>query len=392
MTNISTKKSKRKKRRKSKGTDKQLISNRFNTDTPNNGPYCLVTCQHDGLDQAESMVRCCIWMKWVHPISCCNDLEQDADHAGVYTCSSCRTISEHLLNLEKTVDTLHTMNKDLIRLLEPKEQECADLRKLLSSDSTTSTIDLDVPATANSNIPDPITRQSKPIPKPRTSTQKYKFKPKVNLLGDSMVRNSGEHLAKSLPNTNTCVYSKSGLSIETATKIASQIFYDHKEKDIAILHMGTNNLNEHKPDVLCSKYDKLIHKVKNTVTKSRIIVTGIADRITPGSPPIYQNNHLCSRCSSDKSLAFIDPNPELIQRNYRHDGIHFNYNGIYSFRNLLAVISQLQFSVSEELPSSLANKSDKPTNPCHFKHLFAKVSLKNVHSIPGKNGKTVLYF
>ena len=57
------------------------------------------------------------------------------------------------------------MNKDLIRLLESKEQECADLRKLLSSDSTTSTIDLHVPATANNNIPDPITRQSKPIPK-----------------------------------------------------------------------------------------------------------------------------------------------------------------------------------------------------------------------------------
>ena len=90
---------------------------RCNTDTPNNSPYCLVTCQHNGLDQAEPMVRCCICMKWVHPISCCNDIEQDANHAGVYTCSLSRTISERLLNLEKTVDTLHTMNKDLIRLL-----------------------------------------------------------------------------------------------------------------------------------------------------------------------------------------------------------------------------------------------------------------------------------
>ena len=65
------------------------------------------------------------------------------------------------------------MSKYLIRLLESKKQECADLRKLLSSDSTTSTIDLPVPATANINIPDPITRQSKPIPKPSTSIQKY---------------------------------------------------------------------------------------------------------------------------------------------------------------------------------------------------------------------------
>ena len=91
---------------------------------------------------------------------------------------------------------------------------------------------------------------------------------------------------------------------------------------------------------LCSKYDKLIHKVKNTVTKSRIIVTGIADRITPGSSPMNQkaltlNNHLRSWCSSDKSLAFIDPNPELIQRNYRHDGTTMVY---IAFRNLLAVM------------------------------------------------------
>ena len=296
------------------------------------------------------MVRCCICMKWVLSISCCNDSEQDANHAGVYTCSLCRTISGRLVNLEKTIDSLHTMNKDLIRLLEFKEQECADLRKLLSSDSNTSTIDLHVPATANNNIPDPITRQSKPIPKPRTSTQKYKFKPKVTLLGDSMVRNSGEHLAKSLPNTNTCVYYKSGLSIETATNIASQIFCNLKDKDIAIIHVATNDLVEHEPGVLCSKYDKLIHKVKNTVTKSRIIVTGIADRITSGSSTMNQkalilNNHLCSRCYCDKSLAFIDPNPELTQRNYRHDGIHFNCNVIYSFLKFIITVICLTFII-----------------------------------------------
>ena len=39
-------------------------------------------CQHNGLDQAEPMVRCCICMKWVLSISCCNDSEQDANHAG----------------------------------------------------------------------------------------------------------------------------------------------------------------------------------------------------------------------------------------------------------------------------------------------------------------------
>ena len=142
-----------------------------------------------------------------------------------------------------------------------------------------------------------------------------------------MVRNSGEHSAKSLPNMNTCVYSKFILSI-------------HKDKDIAILHVGTNDLDDQEPDILCSNYDKLIPKVKNTVIKYRIIVSGIADRITPGSSPMNQkalilNNHLCSRCSSHKSLAFIDPNPELIQRNYRHDGIHFNYNGIYSFSKFI---------------------------------------------------------
>ena len=49
-------------------------------------------CKFNGVSHAsEVMLRCCICMRWVHPISCCGDSPEDASHD---TCSHCRTISE----------------------------------------------------------------------------------------------------------------------------------------------------------------------------------------------------------------------------------------------------------------------------------------------------------
>ena len=95
-------------------------------------------CKFNGaLHASEVMLRCCICMKLVHPISCCGDSPEDASHEGIYTCSHCRTIPDRISNLERTNDKLHETNKKLITLLEAKDKECSDLYKMLirSSDS-----------------------------------------------------------------------------------------------------------------------------------------------------------------------------------------------------------------------------------------------------------------
>ena len=71
-------------------------------------------------------------------------------------------------------------------MLEIKEEECTHLRSLLNekSNSSNPTCRTEV----NSTIP-----PTKPIPAPRKRPLKNKTKPKITILGSSMVRNTGPH-------------------------------------------------------------------------------------------------------------------------------------------------------------------------------------------------------
>ena len=219
-------------------------------------------------------------------------------------------------------------------MLEIKEEECTHLRSLINEKSNSS--NPICRTEVNSTIP-----PTKPIPAPRKRPLKNETKPKITILGSSMVRNTGPHISENLKEKNTCVYAISGLTISDANAKTSAIFAQHDKDDIAVLQVGTNDLPICEAEELITKYDNLINEVKLVAPDSKLVVTAVADRIYPGSATINQkshllNKHLRNRCLRDKNLVFIDANPELLIKNYRYDGTHFNYNGTKFFANFLS--------------------------------------------------------
>ena len=317
------------------------LTSDFLKEKPDKGPFCLPLCSHGGLDVAESMIRCCICMRWVHPTSCCSDSIDDANLIGMYTCIQCRNIYDKLSCVENKLDELQSLNKDLIRMLEAKELECMDLRKLRQEKSSSGDPDVHVrQIQVNDKETSSVKSCSKPTPKPRSSINRVSKK-KVSVLGSSIIRNTGPIMSKSLPNMDTCTYSVSGLSIIQASEIAPKIFHGFKSSDTAVLQVGTNDLPFCFSDELESKYDKLINSVRTTAPGSKIILTAVPHRLTPGSTVINQkadhlNRFFSTRCSSEKNLIFTDANPQCIRYNYKYDGTHFNYQGTSFFANYIS--------------------------------------------------------
>ena len=67
-------------------------------------------------------------------------------------------------------------------------------------------------------------------------------KPTVSIIGNSLVRNTGELISKALPDMNTCVYSTSGLNVNKATNFIPKILSDSKASDSVVLYLGTTDV------------------------------------------------------------------------------------------------------------------------------------------------------
>ena len=304
--------------------------------------YCIPSCRHKGLDTAEGMLRCCICMRWVHPVSCCGDNKKDVELVGIYSCIVCRGLSDRLANIEKTIANLQDTNKTLIRLLEDKENECSSLRKLLAEKTTSADPQSDLPLVTNEVRALP--KRDKPIPAPRskTSLNINSKKPKVTVLGTSMVRGSGPELAKCLGTKNTMVYSISGLSLESAAAKSNDIFKDHRQGDVAAIQIGTADLLTHNVSQLESKYSDLLSIIKSSAPECKLIVNAVPRRLPSrsGSGMANQradqlNDFLRKRCTMDKQLVFLDPNPVLSTTYYEKDGLHLNGFGLNYFSKFL---------------------------------------------------------
>ena len=141
-------------------------------------------------------------------------------------------------------------------------------------------------------------------------------KPKLTVLGNSMVRNTGPIISDSYKEADSTVYSISGLSIDKASQMAKNIFSNHSENDVAVLQVGTCDVENENIANLITKYDKLINSVSSSAPSSRIVVTAVPLRVSADSSAINEktrklNNHLRSVCSKDKKLTFLDANPPV---------------------------------------------------------------------------------
>ena len=123
-------------------------------------------------------------------------MKDDAILVGAYTCAICRKLADRLSKIEQTVENLHNINSDLIKMLEAKELECSQLRQLLAQKSNSENSPAQTTEKNTETIV--INTQSKPIPAPRVSLKNKIPKAKVTVLGNSMVRNSGSLLTNHL--------------------------------------------------------------------------------------------------------------------------------------------------------------------------------------------------
>ena len=92
---------------------------------------CIPGCNYDGPKGDAELFRCCTCMRWVDLV-CCGDQESDSNYVGIFNCSKCRTINDHVLNIEKQLMISQDLNKNLFDLIEKSNEECEKLRKLLS--------------------------------------------------------------------------------------------------------------------------------------------------------------------------------------------------------------------------------------------------------------------
>ena len=83
--------------------------------------------------------------------------------------------------------------------------------------------------------------------------QNENTKPKVTLLGGSMVRNSGTIISANMGGVESTVYSVSGLTISKGTDVAKNVFASHTKNDIAVLQVGTSDVENSSVDRLCSR-------------------------------------------------------------------------------------------------------------------------------------------
>ena len=118
-------------------------------------------------------------------------------------------------------------------------------------------------------------------PRSKTSLNINSKKPKVTVLGTSMVRGSGPELAKCLGTKNTMVYSISGLSLESAAAKSNDIFKDHRQGDVAAIQIGTADLLTHNVSQLESKYSDLLSIIKSSAPECKLIINAVPRRLPP---------------------------------------------------------------------------------------------------------------
>ena len=238
-------------------------------------------------------------MFWVHP-ECCGDTKDDLKYFGVYSCSECRLIGKRVRNVEKQLSDMHILNMDLIKKLQNSQEECSNRRKQLSVlfDEKSQTVRIkknycDIPgynvtaalkakpitdkshchaSTQNNgnSIPNPNTGSTpiSPLPRPRPRSSQVNHsspsddKPKIILVGDSMVHGSGPLLASELTEHNTCVLSHSGQTVLDASSSISDLLQNHRNGDLIMLHLGTNDLDQLTRVNICDNYGRLLDKIK----------------------------------------------------------------------------------------------------------------------------------
>ena len=257
--------------------------------------HCYSNCEY-GRVYDRNMVQCSTCMGWIHAV--CSDAGEEA--RAIWNCSKCRTLPETVEDLKQQIIEVHSLLSDMIQKqgelytnlgdiltknhklqMEVKElkKQNHDLRinqyNRLEASSSSSESDLSSNEDEESEgravskaqkarrygtVRNHINSSSNKPNKRVIHPNKPKEKPKITVLGGSMVRNSGPVISSVLKPTeyNSIVYSLSGLTIKEASKKAPSIFQEHADSDIAILQVGTSDFEKHSSVALVNQYEDLM--------------------------------------------------------------------------------------------------------------------------------------
>ena len=86
---------------------------------------CVPECLYNGDKERSKTVTCFLCMSLFHP-DCCGGPDEMV-HNGPFSCSICRQMGKKVIRLEQQIENMHTLNKDLILLLEKSHRENENL-------------------------------------------------------------------------------------------------------------------------------------------------------------------------------------------------------------------------------------------------------------------------
>ena len=325
--------------------------------------YCLPCCLFNRQEEGRGMLKCCQCMTWVHP-ECCGDKPDEHLRDGIYNCSECRLIGKRLSKLEQQLDGMHSLNKELIIMLERSQLECASLREIINNLSQQNQNDelsantnnipnsLNVPVIPSkrtesfriclessprrNSIPGKTQVKAQNAPVQATTT----CKPCINVIGDSLVRGIGPMISSDLDKFDTVVLSKSGQTLTSAAPTITDTISDMTKDDTLVLQLGTNDISQSSDSQLMRKYNEIIQRVKCDAPDLSVVITALPNQLYPEYENTNHkidnlNSYLKSVCALDKKFVFLDCTPPVNRSYFKADGVHFNHTGSRYFANCL---------------------------------------------------------
>ena len=327
-----------------------------------------------------SMIRCHVCMILFH-IKC-----SDATNLqSIWTCDKCRSLpntvsilTEQLSELQNVLSNLISKQDDFysniceisannFKLLEENKQLKKKLyeyrinayNELTSSESSSDSVSSEQETSDDDEGPFTVitTRRNKKKRsnqncKSRNKTDRSKTiqsenvettpknvkssKPKATIVGDSIIRGSGNKLSSVINSFDTCVLSTSGYTVNDAAANISEIAENHSHKDIIIFQIGTNDVIHSDHLHLMGKYEKMIKNTKSAAPDCNVVLTAVPNRITMNSNWLNKkidnlNRSLHSLCEKVDRCWYINCNPKPLRRNYKYDGFHLSRIGLNEF-------------------------------------------------------------
>ena len=366
-------------------SDKTL--NRIAISNIDSSLYCYFNCKY-GRKLDRPILQCSLCMVWHHV-----DCTDGTVYQTVWTCNKCRSLPDVVTTLSQQISDMQLALSNLLdkqnefylntcemsmknakltqenKALQKQlyEYRLKSYNELSSCDSSVSDVTSDEISSESDIETSPIVKRK--VKKNRRRSKKsnlqakvqlsfedntqvqstpsiydskdVKNKPKARIIGDSVIRDAGSRLSTIVKDFDTCVLSTSGYTIDDAAANIGSLVNGHTDKDIVILQVGTNDLQNCNQFQLADKYSVLINITKQTAPDSQIVVTAIPNRITAKSNEVNKkidifNQTLRIMCDKDSKCLFAACSPESSAKFYRRDGYHFNSAGITHFSIALA--------------------------------------------------------